>query len=662
MTADMVKSKTDNWVPILSRATSLITRGQHEEGLQVLDNAKDKFHKMLGFNYARAIAFTRLKRFSEALESARLELELNPTDEHVSKLVDQLEGISSAQKEKAVSDRQASAPVTISEQDDVLTQQLKERGWMSKCDIYRDHFDSFKVLKPAAFNPSISVVITADGRNGNLKQSLEALRLEREYNYEVILVNYSRGTSDYCDSDAPVNKLITLKSHVNSYLARNIGALFAEGLYLLFLNEDTIPFRNLLKYHLYAFEKYDIIACRGVLIPHPQNEFSRFAVGYFLGEDQFPHPMDVDVNTSYSSDIFFRIGGYDDEMSPGGGNPDLSLRLTSLEPDLRKQIYFPFAAVYEPFAQDRQELIREYYQREETREHLKIQHTYFLHFIRCFKKFDFRSDLLIRRKRDDDGNIRSIDPLKLIENSSGELASIMDADKLFTEIVNLDDEDYSGKRVLVIGSDYLPELKWANRTKRFVSVRPVSASDKHPSHVEVTDAPVEDLPFEDGLFEVVVLTDFSSSVKDIDKTVLELARVTADDGILIIAMKVNGESYFSDWLICDRFEKWFLMEHEDHRRCDLFGLHQSYVYNQSYSHAQCIEEGILIARMRRYTEASVSAVFAGGENKIGRIELNSVKMNVKSTLARGLSQLKHNPEEGLKSIKEAIALQYSVIA
>jgi ubiquinone/menaquinone biosynthesis C-methylase UbiE len=75
-----------------------------------------------------------------------------------------------------------------------------------------------------------------------------------------------------------------------------------------------------------------------------------------------------------------------------------------------------------------------------------------------------------------------------------------------------------------------------------------------PLRVEVSDAPAEDLPFDDGSFDTVVATLVFCTVEDPPRALAEARRVLVEGGELLFLEHVRGESRrLARWQ--DRFER-----------------------------------------------------------------------------------------------------------
>ena len=98
-------------------------------------------------------------------------------------------------------------------------------------------------------NPTISVIIPAHNEENYIKKTLHSLKNQTYQNYEAIVV--ANGCTDNTEQivNKRVNERLRLLSlpKANVSVARNAGALNAQGSILLFLDADTTLANNALK-------------------------------------------------------------------------------------------------------------------------------------------------------------------------------------------------------------------------------------------------------------------------------------------------------------------------------------------------------------------------------------------------------------------------------
>ncbi len=175
--------------------------------------------------------------------------------------------------------------------------------------------------------PDTTVILTHFERPSLAEQALRALAVQSDNNFNVVLVD------DGSQSSAAVEFLeqasrgigglkIQVVRQPNKYLgaARNAGLRHAQGSYVIFLDDDNVPFPNMVEVLRKAalHSQADIVTCQMQLFPDPTGQpdiralpaSSRWA---------FPGgPLELgviqncfgDATAIYKRDTFDRIGGF----------------------------------------------------------------------------------------------------------------------------------------------------------------------------------------------------------------------------------------------------------------------------------------------------------------------------------------------------------------
>jgi glycosyltransferase involved in cell wall biosynthesis len=255
----------------------------------------------------------------------------------------------------------------------VFKDKLVEKNWLYKSLLYEPVFESAETLRKVT-NPSASVIVISWRLHPDTIRNFEVLQKQRNQNFELIFVDNGGKPGEFNSLKPYVDTFIKLNKNTGAYLARNIGALFASAPLLLFLEDDGIPADNFIQAHLNAHRKYDIIALRGIYVPKTANQFTNYVRHYYLGPNAKSIYVNVEGNASYRADIFFKAGGWDDNINFGGGGPELAIRLLDIEPDKRKQIYTPDAIIYHDYAVDEKHFMSKREKQETSKKYLKTKH------------------------------------------------------------------------------------------------------------------------------------------------------------------------------------------------------------------------------------------------------------------------------------------------
>lgn len=232
---------------------------------------------------------------------------------------------------------------------DLLESRLCSLGWEDKLDLYKPVFEDVQQLKTVA-DPKASVVVITWRFHPDSVRALKALTRQTEPACEVVLVDNGSPEGELAPLLPFVHTLVRLNENTGAYLARNVGALFAQAPALIFLDDDGIPDKHFVEEHLKAHATYGIVAARGAVLPKTDNPLNAQALHYNLGSSPFPIFADVEGNSSYRGPAFFAVGGWDDSIRFGGGGVELALRLLRAFPDWGNQIYWPAATIQHDYS------------------------------------------------------------------------------------------------------------------------------------------------------------------------------------------------------------------------------------------------------------------------------------------------------------------------
>lgn len=271
---------------------------------------------------------------------------------------------------------------------------LNKKGWQYKKGLYADCFESITFQKKVN-EPDISVIVISWRLHPDNLKNFQILEKQRKQNFELIFVNNGGQESEFEILKPFVDTYVRLNTNTGAYLARNIGSVFARAPILIFLEDDGLPERDFVRAHLKVYEKYDVIAARGVYSPKTDTPINKLAHHYYMGDVPYPLPSNLEGNCSYRADCFFKVGGWDDEIMFGHGGRELSLRLLGVEPDQRKQIYSPDPVIYHDFAANEGHLVEKQKKQEASLHRLKKKYPQWDNITNSWLKYTKRYDLLI---------------------------------------------------------------------------------------------------------------------------------------------------------------------------------------------------------------------------------------------------------------------------
>ncbi len=274
---------------------------------------------------------------------------------------------------------------------------LNEFNWTDYEESYSSLFEKVK-FNFIVENPSASVIIISWRFVKGLKKNIELLRSQRNTNYEIIFVNNGKDDNEFASIIDDVDTYISLNQNTGAYLARNIGSLFAKAPVLIFLEDDGIIGNDFVQSHLDAFNKYNVIAVRGVCRSLTNNAFNKLARHYYLGRRPYPAAINLEGNSSFDAKAFRTVGGWSNNINFGHGGPELSYRLLQVYPDHRLQIYSPKPIIFHDYAQNDDHLKNKKEKQQSSYKALKSKYPDWEVFMDSWKRFNKKSYLLKLKK------------------------------------------------------------------------------------------------------------------------------------------------------------------------------------------------------------------------------------------------------------------------
>jgi len=277
----------------------------------------------------------------------------------------------------------------------ILDRWLTQKGWENKKILYTKYFETVTFLKSVQ-QPAISVIVVSWRLHRDSLKNFQILEQQRNQHFELVLLDNGGKLGEMDSLKLFVDTYVRLNANTGVCLARNVGALFAKAPILFFLDDDCFPSDNLLSAHIAQYSCYDIVCARGAIKPKTSNRLNKKAIHYYLGPNPFPIYPDTGGNFSIRAGLFFKIGGWDDRITFGCEEVDLSRRIIDIEPDLRKQIYNPEAVIYHDYAVDNEHLAEKMKKQEESRRYIRQKHPDYDNFLNMWKPFWQRPDTLIK--------------------------------------------------------------------------------------------------------------------------------------------------------------------------------------------------------------------------------------------------------------------------
>jgi len=215
---------------------------------------------------------------------------------------------------------------------------LTEKGWHYKKALYSYWFD-YVDFRKSIDRPEVTAIIISNKFKKKSVENLQRLQEQLKDRGEVIFVSNGVSEEELTPLMEYVDIFVKLKGNSGAYLARNMGALFAKGNLLLFVDDDGIPDDGFVDAHKAIHKDEKVIVARGICYSGTGID----PVHYNLGNKVKSAPTLLEGNTSYRSEVFFDANGWGDYLLFGHGGMDMSLKLIRKNFDKSMQVYIPDA-------------------------------------------------------------------------------------------------------------------------------------------------------------------------------------------------------------------------------------------------------------------------------------------------------------------------------
>ena len=198
--------------------------------------------------------------------------------------------------------------------------------------------------------PYSSIIIVSYADNHKLLDCLAQLDRQEDKNFEVIIVD--NGHNDAVEDSLERFAGLVIRAPINLLPSegRNLGAFFARGRNLIFLDSDAFIHPTYVRTASTLFKTPYLVAARGrILTKHTKGPSSPH---YDLGLEQRPATLNVEGNMVIRKQDFSKVEGFDPLMY-GYEGEELTLRLLKLYPERALQ-YSPDLVISHDFAQNDQ--------------------------------------------------------------------------------------------------------------------------------------------------------------------------------------------------------------------------------------------------------------------------------------------------------------------
>lgn len=179
----------------------------------------------------------------------------------------------------------------------------------------------------------VSFIITTKNEEKYIRNTcLSILNQESKIDKEIILVDSESSDSTVEIAKPLVNKVIIKKSNISQ--GKNIGAMNSEGDILVFVNADVILNKDWLSNAIKAFERKEVGAVHGLIIPMENNLKARIftmlwnLLIYISSKIKLVHTSG-ESTLAVRREIFFKAGGFREDLS-AFEDVDIGIRIAKI--------------------------------------------------------------------------------------------------------------------------------------------------------------------------------------------------------------------------------------------------------------------------------------------------------------------------------------------
>lgn len=199
---------------------------------------------------------------------------------------------------------------------------------------------------------------------------------------------------------------------------------------------------------------------------------------------------------------------------------------------------------------------------------------------------------------------------KMAKRKEGELNNAF-YEGIFTDLMGLEANYYTNKKILDIGCGPRGSLEWANMAQERVGLDPLVDKYKQLGidghEMTYVKAHAEQIPYADAYFDVVTSVNSLDHVDDLEKTLAEVARVTAPNGEFIVMTHIHDKPTIAEptsvpWNLTSLLNNHFDVIEEHHYEVSTenasvtAGLREKIPFNHDNPTARY---GIIFARLQR---------------------------------------------------------------
>ena len=231
--------------------------------------------------------------------------------------------------------------------------------------------------------PTATVVVVAYNTGEAVFELTNSLNEQSHFSFEIVIINNGKIEPKVVER-IKAEPLLYIESSWNSVsLARNIGTAYARGDIIIFLDDDCIAHKDLVRSHVLSYQEFSVLGVQGKSLPKRFPFYCHFQSHYDLGNTIKPAVIGLEANASFKKSALIEVGGFDPELF-GGEGLELSYRIAKKYKRPNALIYNPEAVIYHDFAQGLFDYLEKCYRHTKMRDKLIQQHPDIISFTKEF--------------------------------------------------------------------------------------------------------------------------------------------------------------------------------------------------------------------------------------------------------------------------------------
>jgi len=235
--------------------------------------------------------------------------------------------------------------------------------------------------------PTATVVVVLYNIAEEIFELLNSLQKQSFPSFEIVIINNGKIETEVAER-IKAGSLLYIESSWNSVsLGRNIGAAYARGDIVIFLDDDCIAHKDLVRSHVLTYQDPSVLGVQGKSLPRRFPFYCRFQSHYDLGNTIKPLVViGLEGNVSLRKGVLKEVGGFDPELF-GAEGLELSYRIAKKYQKPKRLIYNPEAIIYHDFAQGLFDYLEKCYRHIKMREKLNQQHPHIMAFAKEYSQY-----------------------------------------------------------------------------------------------------------------------------------------------------------------------------------------------------------------------------------------------------------------------------------